>query len=255
MHRNTFINAPQHLAPTLQWRQRESLFFAGQMTGVEGYIESAATGLLAGINAAAFALWRPPVSAAADDRFGRVVGLYHRSRAHAFSTDECKFRFVAAACLCGCAARRKKKCIRSGRLPIWPRGWMQTCVAGGAKEVRRQPANPSQRSHESAPKRFHRRWHQYILCLIADIRDTGRFRVLDDLAEIARLGQGVDQTGRISADGEQRALAVLERYRDRCKNLGVEEITAVGTSALRDANNSAQVSAPVGVIARVSTCG
>jgi methylenetetrahydrofolate--tRNA-(uracil-5-)-methyltransferase len=52
LHRNTFINAPQHLLPTLQWRQRDSLFFAGQMTGVEGYIESAAMGLLAGINAA-----------------------------------------------------------------------------------------------------------------------------------------------------------------------------------------------------------
>lgn len=52
LHRNTFINAPQHLAPTLQWRQRESLFFAGQMTGVEGYIESAAVGMLGGINAA-----------------------------------------------------------------------------------------------------------------------------------------------------------------------------------------------------------
>jgi methylenetetrahydrofolate--tRNA-(uracil-5-)-methyltransferase len=52
LHRNTFINAPHHLQPTLQWRHRDSLFFAGQMTGVEGYIESAATGLLAGINAA-----------------------------------------------------------------------------------------------------------------------------------------------------------------------------------------------------------
>jgi len=52
LHRNTFINAPAHLLPTLQWRKRQSLFFAGQITGVEGYIESAATGLLAGINAA-----------------------------------------------------------------------------------------------------------------------------------------------------------------------------------------------------------
>jgi methylenetetrahydrofolate--tRNA-(uracil-5-)-methyltransferase len=52
LHRNTFINSPLHLAPTLQWRRRETLFFAGQMTGVEGYIESAATGMLAGINAA-----------------------------------------------------------------------------------------------------------------------------------------------------------------------------------------------------------
>ncbi len=51
LHRNTFINAPQHLTSTLQWRQRQSLFFAGQMTGVEGYIESAAVGMVAGINA------------------------------------------------------------------------------------------------------------------------------------------------------------------------------------------------------------
>jgi exopolyphosphatase / guanosine-5'-triphosphate,3'-diphosphate pyrophosphatase len=80
-----------------------------------------------------------------------------------------------------------------------------------------------------------------ILCLIAEIRDTGRFRILADLAEIARLGQGVDRTHRISVDGEERSLAVLRRYRDRCDNLGVEEIIAVGTSALRDAVNSAMV--------------
>jgi methylenetetrahydrofolate--tRNA-(uracil-5-)-methyltransferase len=60
LHRNTFINAPLHLSPTLQWRGRESLFFAGQMTGVEGYIESAATGLLAGINAARLLAGREP---------------------------------------------------------------------------------------------------------------------------------------------------------------------------------------------------
>ena len=82
-----------------------------------------------------------------------------------------------------------------------------------------------------------------ILCLIAEIRDTGRFRVLDDLAEIAGLGKGVDQTGSISAEGEQRALAVLERYLEHCKNLGVKEVSAVGTSALRDARNSAEVRA------------
>lgn len=80
-----------------------------------------------------------------------------------------------------------------------------------------------------------------ILCLIAEIRDTGRVRVLDDLADIARLGEGVDRTGRISPAGEGRALAVLERYRDHCAGLGVEEIIAVGTSALRDAANSAEV--------------
>jgi methylenetetrahydrofolate--tRNA-(uracil-5-)-methyltransferase len=52
MHRNTFINAPALLAPTMQFRSRADLFFAGQITGVEGYIGNAATGLVAGINAA-----------------------------------------------------------------------------------------------------------------------------------------------------------------------------------------------------------
>lgn len=84
-----------------------------------------------------------------------------------------------------------------------------------------------------------------ILCLIADIRDTGRFRVLDDMAEIARLGEGVDQTGMIGAPGEQRAVEILARYRDRCNDLGVEAISAVGTSALRDAKNSGEVRARI----------
>jgi methylenetetrahydrofolate--tRNA-(uracil-5-)-methyltransferase len=52
MHRNTFINSPKLLKPTYQYQGREDLFFAGQMTGVEGYVESAASGLVAGLNAA-----------------------------------------------------------------------------------------------------------------------------------------------------------------------------------------------------------
>jgi len=51
MHRNTFINSPKLLEPTLQFKENKNLFFAGQITGVEGYIESAATGIVAGINA------------------------------------------------------------------------------------------------------------------------------------------------------------------------------------------------------------
>ncbi len=50
MHRNTYINSPTQLTPYFNMRQRESLFFAGQITGVEGYIESAASGIMAGIN-------------------------------------------------------------------------------------------------------------------------------------------------------------------------------------------------------------
>ena len=82
-----------------------------------------------------------------------------------------------------------------------------------------------------------------ILCLIAELKNDGSFDVLDDLAEITRLGQGVDQTGRISPEGEERSLKVLQRYLERCERLNVEEIIAVGTSALRDARNSAEVRA------------
>lgn len=50
LHRNTFINSPELLKKTLQFNKRDNLFFAGQITGVEGYIESTAMGLIAGIN-------------------------------------------------------------------------------------------------------------------------------------------------------------------------------------------------------------
>jgi methylenetetrahydrofolate--tRNA-(uracil-5-)-methyltransferase len=67
MHRNTFLNAPHLIEPTLQYRERADLFFAGQIVGVEGYVGNAGTGLLAGINAARLAqgeaLWvLPPVT-------------------------------------------------------------------------------------------------------------------------------------------------------------------------------------------------
>ena len=61
MHRNTFINSPELLRPTLQYKDRDDLLFAGQMTGVEGYIESAASGLVAGVNAAYVAKGENPV--------------------------------------------------------------------------------------------------------------------------------------------------------------------------------------------------
>ncbi|MFD2333181.1 FADH(2)-oxidizing methylenetetrahydrofolate--tRNA-(uracil(54)-C(5))-methyltransferase TrmFO [Cohnella sp. GCM10020058] len=62
MHRNTFINSPKLLRPTYQYRERETLFFAGQMTGVEGYVESAASGLIAGLNAGRLARGLDPVT-------------------------------------------------------------------------------------------------------------------------------------------------------------------------------------------------
>jgi methylenetetrahydrofolate--tRNA-(uracil-5-)-methyltransferase len=59
IHRNTYINGPTVLRDTWQMNGRDHLFFAGQISGVEGYVESAASGLMAGRNAAAIVLGRP----------------------------------------------------------------------------------------------------------------------------------------------------------------------------------------------------
>lgn len=59
MHRNTFIFSPALLQPTLQYRHREDLFFAGQISGVEGYVGNIATGYLAGLNAVCFLRGKP----------------------------------------------------------------------------------------------------------------------------------------------------------------------------------------------------
>ncbi len=62
MHRNTFLASPRLLLPTLQSRQRSDLFFAGQITGVEGYLGNIATGLLAGWNAARLRRGQQPLT-------------------------------------------------------------------------------------------------------------------------------------------------------------------------------------------------
>ena len=61
MHRNTYLNSPKHLTNLYSMREYPNLFFAGQMTGVEGYIESTSSGFVAGINAALRALGKDPV--------------------------------------------------------------------------------------------------------------------------------------------------------------------------------------------------
>ena len=61
MHRNTYINSPRLLTNVYSMREKPNLFFAGQMTGVEGYVESASSGFVAGLNAALLALGKEPV--------------------------------------------------------------------------------------------------------------------------------------------------------------------------------------------------
>ncbi|WP_166237994.1 FADH(2)-oxidizing methylenetetrahydrofolate--tRNA-(uracil(54)-C(5))-methyltransferase TrmFO [Paenibacillus turpanensis] len=73
MHRNTFINSPKVLKPTYQFGKRENLFFAGQMTGVEGYVESAASGLMAGMNAGRLARGLEPVVLPSESVMGSMA--------------------------------------------------------------------------------------------------------------------------------------------------------------------------------------
>jgi methylenetetrahydrofolate--tRNA-(uracil-5-)-methyltransferase len=75
IHRNTFVDAPLVLEPTFETRRRAGLFFAGQMSGVEGYVESAASGLLAGIGSALRARGRKPVAFPEDTALG-AIGRY-----------------------------------------------------------------------------------------------------------------------------------------------------------------------------------
>jgi methylenetetrahydrofolate--tRNA-(uracil-5-)-methyltransferase len=73
IHRNTFIDSPRLLLPTLQLKTRDDLFLAGQMVGVEGYVESAAAGLLAGINAANLVMNRELVFPPPETAIGSLV--------------------------------------------------------------------------------------------------------------------------------------------------------------------------------------
>jgi methylenetetrahydrofolate--tRNA-(uracil-5-)-methyltransferase len=83
VHRNTYVNGPAVLAETWQVRARPSLFFAGQMSGVEGYVESAASGLLAGINAAALATGEPVSSPPRTTAIGALAYyVSHANPAH-----------------------------------------------------------------------------------------------------------------------------------------------------------------------------
>ncbi|MGH7934519.1 MAG: methylenetetrahydrofolate--tRNA-(uracil(54)-C(5))-methyltransferase (FADH(2)-oxidizing) TrmFO [Candidatus Binataceae bacterium] len=73
LHRNTFVDSPRLLLPTLQLRAREGLFLAGQMIGVEGYVESAAAGMLAAINAARMVRGEAPVVPPHETALGSLV--------------------------------------------------------------------------------------------------------------------------------------------------------------------------------------
>lgn len=84
-----------------------------------------------------------------------------------------------------------------------------------------------------------------ILLLAAELRPDGSFDVLTDEQRIARLGKGIDAGRRFSEEAFRRAEETLSAYRHRCDELGIESVTAVGTSALRDAVNTPELAARI----------
>jgi methylenetetrahydrofolate--tRNA-(uracil-5-)-methyltransferase len=91
MHRNTFINAPNLLEPTMQSRLRQGLFFAGQITGVEGYVGSAATGWLAGVNAARLLSGKAQVSLPRETMLGALCHYVARADQKGFQPMKANF--------------------------------------------------------------------------------------------------------------------------------------------------------------------
>jgi methylenetetrahydrofolate--tRNA-(uracil-5-)-methyltransferase len=91
MHRNTFIMAPRLLRETLEFRGDSGVFFAGQLTGVEGYLESAATGLLAGINAARLARGESPISPPVSTMLGALLRYLTHSAPDTFQPINANF--------------------------------------------------------------------------------------------------------------------------------------------------------------------
>jgi methylenetetrahydrofolate--tRNA-(uracil-5-)-methyltransferase len=91
VHRNTYINSPKLLYPTLQFRKNELIFFAGQIVGVEGYVESAAMGIVAGINAARIALGQKPIVPPPETAIGSLLRYITESHTSDFQPMNINF--------------------------------------------------------------------------------------------------------------------------------------------------------------------
>jgi methylenetetrahydrofolate--tRNA-(uracil-5-)-methyltransferase len=96
IHRNTYINSPTLLNPTLQMKQHPHVLFAGQICGVEGYVESIATGLMAGINASALAAGAEPIPPPRATAFGSLVHYITRAESKNFQPANITFDLLPA---------------------------------------------------------------------------------------------------------------------------------------------------------------
>lgn len=135
LHRNTYLNAPRHLLPTLQWRGSPRLFFAGQITGVEGYVESAASGLLAGVNAARLAAGAAPVTPPATTALGALLRYVTDADRKAFQPMNVNFGLFPELPF-EAKGRRKKELMAERSLRDMERWWLDSGEGASAEAVR-----------------------------------------------------------------------------------------------------------------------
>ena len=137
IHRNTYINGPAALLPTWQSRHRPSLFFAGQISGVEGYVESAASGLIAGLNAAALARGRVPEAPPRTTAIGALGHYVSHANAADYQPSNIAFGLIPVI---GDVPRRR----RDRRRAVANRALVQIAEWQAAREAAGHP-------HEDAP--------------------------------------------------------------------------------------------------------
>ena len=106
MHRNTFINAPKLLRPSMVWRQRDDLFFGGQIVGTEGYIASTASGLVAGLNASRLARGEPLIEFPPTTMIGALTHYVAEAAGASFQPMKPNFGLLPALAP---AVRNKRK--------------------------------------------------------------------------------------------------------------------------------------------------
>lgn len=126
IHRNCYINAPAVLRETLQTRERPTLLFAGQISGVEGYTESAATGLLAGINAARLAQGQTPLALPADTMLGALCRYVAHAPPAGYQPMNAAFGLLAP--VPGERGKKKdRRAIRAGAALASLDTWIAAC--------------------------------------------------------------------------------------------------------------------------------
>ncbi len=133
IHRNTYINSPTLLGETLQMKQHPNVLFAGQISGVEGYVESIATGLLAGMQACALVREVGPIAPPRATAFGALVNYICHAEAKHFQPANITFDLLMPLDEATCRRIRDKKqrhAMVCERALAELQGWLKACGAG-----------------------------------------------------------------------------------------------------------------------------